>query len=743
MERYHDRIRLDPSLRVGDAFQYLQGAALSHFCFAAQNATAPATWENFREFILERFSCQGVGETIRRLYGLRWKGSLERLAAEFSAVLSQGVPPPQSQLIPIFLSRIPLHMVRELDTANFATWTEAKEALRRALSPKEHLTEQWLANAPADLPRAAAATPNLLPADWRRRHGSIGIDPRPKKFERESKYNCLLMRACDDSSTDNCALYDGSREIVTSQQERSHSNTTDRTKFRRGTAALTKQRCAAEVLPCDKAHSQDGKHELAANPQAAPPRRVPSASAAKSELEQPHEFVTQLKVDAVDCSSAQFPSDQGMHLNITQQTRGSGCFNLSVVKVTAADLQERLGQTESDTVREEGKAAHADLLDSVNQLGLQAPALVRKQPKRCKNFKSKSKRVPIDELVAAARTAGADLPIEQPDCSLIAAAPLHVQQPVADTADEGTRTSESSQSLPGSTRASHKQHKVEELLASAPQQGVHPQVVQLVDKYRDLFLDALPDGLPPQRAFDMTIVTVRNATVPKGGTPRFTQPEVSAIRTILQEYLRKKWIQSSRSPYAAPVILVPKNDDPPGSPGSRLVISYRPLDAVTIAPKVPLPVIEDVLASLQFAKWFTALDMEQGFHQVRMAPEDRHKTAFRTSMGQFEWRVMRFGLKGARSTFQPIMNSIFFDMMGQGVLIYMDDVLVYAATFDEHLRLLDSVLARLLQHKMYPKLAKCKFAARSIEYLGYRVGADGIHPSTEKVSAIPANRTRK
>ncbi|KAL8442273.1 hypothetical protein Emed_007349 [Eimeria media] len=854
MERYHDRIRLDPSVRVDDAFQYLQGPALSHFCFASQNGTAPATWENFREFILERFSYQGIGETIRRLRDLRWKGSLERLAAEFSAVLSQGVSPPQSELVDLFLGRVPLHLVTELGTADFATWTEAKEALRRIRSPKEHLTARWLVNASPDLLRAAAATPHLLPSGWRRRQGSMSAH-QSKDWAR------------DDSSTDNCALSDDSREIVTSQQERSHSHTIGRTKFRRCTVAVTKQRCAAAVFPCDKAHSQAGKHELAANPQAAPPGRVPSESAVKSELEQPHESAAQLEVDAAACSSAQIPSDQGMHLNITQQPvskstdslplwwrnvhqskplvflsqasqearlaglqvslwgkevlalldtgathsfvsprlvdelqlqtktppepmyltvasgqqlevpalipkvsfkvgnfgtsgrflvapvpypiilgldwlcslsavvdlghgrvtvfRGSGCFNLSVVKVTADDLQERLGQTESDTVREEGKAAHADLLDSVNQLGPQASALVRKQPKRYKNFKSKAKRVPIDELVAAARTAGADLPTEQPDCSLLAAAPLHVQQPVTDAADEGIRTSESSQSLPGSTRASHKQHKVAEWLASAPQQGVHPQVVQLVDKYRDLFLDELPDGLPPPRAFDMTIVTVPNATVPKG-----------AIRAILQEYLRKKWIQSSRSPYAAPVMLVPKKGDPPGSPGSRLVINYRPLNAVTIAPEVPLPVVEDVLASLQGAKWFTTLDMEQGFHQVRVSPEDRHKTAFRTLMGQFEWRVMPFGLKGAPSTFQASMNSIFLDMLGQGVLIYMDDVLVYAATLDEHLRLLDRVLARLLQHKMYSKLTKCKFAAQSIEYLGYRVGADGIHPSTEKVSAI-------
>ena len=169
-----------------------------------------------------------------------------------------------------------------------------------------------------------------------------------------------------------------------------------------------------------------------------------------------------------------------------------------------------------------------------------------------------------------------------------------------------------------------------------------------------------------------------------------------------------------------------------------MVINYRPLNAVTIVGEVPLPVIEDVLLCLQGAKWFTTMDMEQGFHQVRMAPEDRYKTAFRTFMGQFEWCVMPFGLKGAPSTFQAIMNSIFFDLLGQGVLVYMDDVLLYSTTLELHLTLLDKVLQRLLDHKMFPKLSKCNFAVQSIQYLGYQVGADGIRPSPEKVSAIAA-----
>ena len=107
-------------------------------------------------------------------------------------------------------------------------------------------------------------------------------------------------------------------------------------------------------------------------------------------------------------------------------------------------------------------------------------------------------------------------------------------------------------------------------------------------------------------------------------------------------------------------------------------------------------------------------------------------------MGQFEWCVMPFGLKGAPGTFQAIMNDMFFDLLGRGVLVYMDDMLVHTNTFERHMELLEIVFQRLLQHKMYPKFSKCKFVVQSIEYLGFRVGADGIHPRPDKVSAITA-----
>ena len=277
---------------------------------------------------------------------------------------------------------------------------------------------------------------------------------------------------------------------------------------------------------------------------------------------------------------------------------------------------------------------------------------------------------------------------------------------------------------------------MDEWLPHAESSSTNPDRVNLIREYRDLFVDELPDGLPPPRMLDITSVTVQDATVPKGGTPRFAQPDVEVSRNALQVYLRKRGIQRSISSYASPVLLVPKKGDPPGSPGLRIVINYRLLNAVTIAAEVPLPVIEDMLASLRGAKCFTTMDMEQGFHQVRMAPKDRHKTAFRTFMGPVEWHVMPFGLKGAPSTFQATMNAMFFDILGKGVLVYMDDVLFYSDTFDNQLALLEQVLQRLLDHKMIPKFSRCKFAVRSIEYLGYLISANGIRRSPDKVRAI-------
>ena len=110
---------------------------------------------------------------------------------------------------------------------------------------------------------------------------------------------------------------------------------------------------------------------------------------------------------------------------------------------------------------------------------------------------------------------------------------------------------------------------------------------------------------------------------------------------------------------------------------------------------------------LHGAKIFTTVDMEQGFHQIRVAPEDQYKTAFRTCMGQYEYKVMPFGLRGAPGTFQAVMNNMFLPLIGKGVIVCLDDVLVYSPDVESHAKLLDQVLTILWENKMYPKLSTC------------------------------------
>ena len=151
--------------------------------------------------------------------------------------------------------------------------------------------------------------------------------------------------------------------------------------------------------------------------------------------------------------------------------------------------------------------------------------------------------------------------------------------------------------------------------------------------------------------------------------------ELEELKRQLTELIELGFIQPSTSPYASPVLLVPK---PNGS--WRLCVDYRALNMATIKSKYPLPRLDDLFTQLQGAKYFSKLDFTSGYWQIEMAPEDIHKTAFTTRYGLFEWTVMPFGLTSAPSTFQRAMNSLFHDLLDQGVVVYLDDVLIYAKT---------------------------------------------------------------
>ena len=169
--------------------------------------------------------------------------------------------------------------------------------------------------------------------------------------------------------------------------------------------------------------------------------------------------------------------------------------------------------------------------------------------------------------------------------------------------------------------------------------------------------------------------------------------------------LRQGLITHSMSPFAAPVLLVKKKD------GTwRFCVDYRRLNTITIKNKFPLPIIDELLDELAGSTWFSKLDLRAGYHQIRLLPEDEHKTAFKTHNVHFHFRVMPFGFCNALATFQCLMNAIFGKYARKFVIIFLDDILVFSMDLEEHEEHLRLVLATLREHQLYTKASKCSFS---------------------------------
>ena len=251
-------------------------------------------------------------------------------------------------------------------------------------------------------------------------------------------------------------------------------------------------------------------------------------------------------------------------------------------------------------------------------------------------------------------------------------------------------------------------------------------------QFADVFPSDLPDGLPPARSVDHRIELEPGSRPPARVGVRHNQRDEDGINAWVEENLKKGFIKPSQSAYAAMPFQVEKK----GTTERRTVVDFRALNKQTVKSKYPLPRMEELFDRLQGAKYLSKLDLRTGFHQIRLAPEDTHKTAFRTSRGLFEYLVLAMGLCNAPGTFMQLMNETFADMINKGVLVFLDDIVIYSKTLEEHEVLLSRVLQRLREHKLYAKKSKCSLYQREVEFLGHYVGEHGLRVMEDKLQAV-------
>ena len=267
----------------------------------------------------------------------------------------------------------------------------------------------------------------------------------------------------------------------------------------------------------------------------------------------------------------------------------------------------------------------------------------------------------------------------------------------------------------------------------------------LLQEFQDV-LAGIPvsASMPPKRDIDHAIELEPGSAPPHRGVIRLSPPELEELTRQLKELLEKGFIRPSVSPYGAPVLFVSKLKEPGAL---RMVVDYRALNKLTVKNKYPLPRIDDLLDRLHGAQVFSKIDLQSGYHQVRIKEEDIPKTAFRTRYGHYEWTVLPFGLTNAPATFQTLMNSVLRPFLDKFVLVYLDDVLIYSRSPEEHLHHLRLVLDALRKHKLYAKASKCDWGKGELAFLGHIIGAQGIRMDPSKLDAIakwptPANVTQ-
>ena len=261
----------------------------------------------------------------------------------------------------------------------------------------------------------------------------------------------------------------------------------------------------------------------------------------------------------------------------------------------------------------------------------------------------------------------------------------------------------------------NERHRLETLLIEYADvfsiDGQRPGRTSAVDHHIDMQPDARPFKLPSRRV------------------PLHLKGEVDKEIDAMLDW---DVIEPSASEYSSPPVLVRKKDG-----RIRFCVDYRKLNQLTLKDNYPLPRIDDALDSIgEGCRYFTKLDLAMGYHHVPIAPEDRAKTAFSTRRGLFQFKVMPFGLTNAPATFQRLMEKVLCRMNWRECLVYIDDVLVWARTFDEHIDKLTRIFKTFRDAGLRLKTSKCQICRHDVHYLGHVLGVDGLRMDPERVRAV-------
>ena len=275
-------------------------------------------------------------------------------------------------------------------------------------------------------------------------------------------------------------------------------------------------------------------------------------------------------------------------------------------------------------------------------------------------------------------------------------------------------------------------------LAALKEDSINPmgdsmpaEVKKALDEFKDVMPPELPKKPPPRREEDHKIELESGAKPPAMGPYRMAPPELEELRRQLKELMDAGFIQPSKAPYSALVLFQKKHD------GSlRMCIDYRALNKVTIKNKYPIPLIADLFDQLGRARYFTKLDLRLGYYQVRIAEGDEPKTTCVTRYGSYEFLVMPFGLTNAPATFCTLMNKIFHPFLDKFVVVYLDDIVIYSNTLEEHIDHLNKVFRLLRRNELYVKNEKCSFALGEVGFLGHRIKDGKLMMDESKIKAI-------